>query len=246
MLDRRVATQAHLNFLESRGFASARRVLDFGCGTGEVVRHLLDLGCDAEGVDIQDLWPQSRNAEIANRLHLLDLGNYRLPFEDASFELILSDEVFEHVKDYPTAFREILRVLKPGGATAHRFPGPLTLIEAHTYVPISVLCHSRAYLMVWAMLGRRAPHQRGYSWRDTLAWNLSVMPSVVYPTKAAIRRFAEVAGAHVEFVERAELLQRDFGRAGKIVTMAKRLGLSQAAASVLAPFGQRYMLLRHA
>jgi SAM-dependent methyltransferase len=246
MLDRRTATQSHLTFLQSLGFPRPSRVLDFGCGTGEVVRQLLDLGCDAYGADIQDLWSTSRNTAIADRLHLLDLKHYRLPFDDTSFELVLSDEVFEHVKDYRSAFREILRVLKPGGISAHRFPGPLTLFEAHTHVPISALCHFKPYLTAWALLGVRTPDQRGMSWRVTLASNLGMMGSVVYPTKATIRRYAKDVGADVQFVERAELLHRDFGRAGEAVTLAKRFGLGEVAAAVLAPLGQRYMLLRHA
>src|SRR5690606_4173969 len=128
-------------------------------------------GYDAYGVDVQNIWSGTRNSEIADRLSLLDLENYCLPFGDRSFDLVLSDEVFEHVMDYRTAFDEILRVLKTTGVSAHRFPGPLTLIEGHTRVPISALCHYRPYLAIWAVLGRRTADQRGLSWKETLASN---------------------------------------------------------------------------
>jgi ubiquinone/menaquinone biosynthesis C-methylase UbiE len=48
----------------------------------------------------------------------------RLPFADDSFDAVLSTDTFEHVMDLEGAFREIARVLKPGGAFLSRF-GPL-------------------------------------------------------------------------------------------------------------------------
>jgi SAM-dependent methyltransferase len=39
----------------------------------------------------------------------------RLTFADASLDLIVSEDVFEHIPEYPAAFREVHRVLKPGG-----------------------------------------------------------------------------------------------------------------------------------
>jgi len=48
----------------------------------------------------------------------------RLPFADASFDAVLSTNVFEHVMDLDLAFREIRRVLRPGGSLLTRF-GPL-------------------------------------------------------------------------------------------------------------------------
>jgi hypothetical protein len=44
-------------------------------------------------------------------------------------------------------------------------------------------------------------------------------------------------------VEKQELLLRDFGNAGRLVSRAKRLGLDRLLAGVLAPFAQRYMVL---
>ena len=39
--------------------------------------------------------------------------NYRLPFQDHSIDVAISSQVFEHVANYVTVFRELGRVLKP-------------------------------------------------------------------------------------------------------------------------------------
>ncbi len=47
----------------------------------------------------------------------------KLTFSDGSFDVIITEDVFEHVADYKKAFKEIIRVLKPGGY--HIFTVPL-------------------------------------------------------------------------------------------------------------------------
>ncbi len=51
----------------------------------------------------------------------VDLSN--IPFPDNSIDLIISEDVFEHVEDYDSAMKEIFRVLKPGGE--HIFTVPI-------------------------------------------------------------------------------------------------------------------------
>ena len=46
----------------------------------------------------------------------------RLTFSDAHFDLVITQEVFEHVFDYRRAFREVMRTVRPGGA--HVFTTP--------------------------------------------------------------------------------------------------------------------------
>lgn len=57
----------------------------------------------------------------------------KLTFQDGTFDAVLSLDVLEHVPDYAQAFREFLRVLKPGGTLVATFPftdGPDTLLRA--------------------------------------------------------------------------------------------------------------------
>jgi SAM-dependent methyltransferase len=250
----RRAIDGHLRFLEWLGkpLQPGARVLDFGCGIGQAVEILLDMGYDVHGVDIVDWWrrddywdksyvPQAR---VTERLQRMDEANYRIPFPDGHFEFCFSDQVMEHVRDHVSAFGEIVRVLKPDAISVHRFPGPNMLTEGHLFLPFPVLCYSKAYLAMWAILGRRSPDQRALTWRQALASNVEFMGKVNYPPKARLRRHAAKAGVEIAFLERQELLLRDFGKAGRLVSRAKRLGLGRLLAGLLAPFTQRYMLLK--
>jgi len=100
-------------------FEQGQRVLDFGCGSGRMLRQLYDFTSQSEfwGVDIQAehifwcqryLSPPYRFAITTTIPHL--------PFEDNSFDLIYSGSVFTHIDDLADAWLlEIRRILRPGG-----------------------------------------------------------------------------------------------------------------------------------
>ena len=97
--------------LEGRGF---KRALDVGCGEGRVCRWLSNIGVDAIGID-----PTERLIEEARRRG--PGGDYRiasaeaLPFEDASFDLVVTCLSLIDIPDFRAAIREMTRVLEPGG-----------------------------------------------------------------------------------------------------------------------------------
>src|SRR4051812_27299202 len=84
-----------------RVVAPGATILDYGCGTGELVQLLRAAGFDAYGVDIR--WPGGDYGQIdASELGRSGVLRYyeeggRLPFDDDTFDLIVSDQVFEHV-----------------------------------------------------------------------------------------------------------------------------------------------------
>ena len=90
------------------------RVLDVGCGIGDVVRMLSRRGMRVTGVDIAE--HSLRIARSASQQ-----GDYvvasadRLPFEDGTFDALVSIEVLEHLPDDHAAATEMARVLKPNG-----------------------------------------------------------------------------------------------------------------------------------
>lgn len=90
------------------------RVLDVGCGTGELLEHLQDQGALAAGVD-----PAPRMAELARARAVgadVRLGHFeRLPFDDGAFDALLAVNAFQFAEDPDAALAEAARVLAPGG-----------------------------------------------------------------------------------------------------------------------------------
>lgn len=111
-------------------------LLDFGCGAGEVVQAALDAGFDAWGTDTYaggwQQYAEAGRAVLGSRLRPGDpAAPYALPFADAQFDLVVSNQVFEHVPDLPCAARALHRVMKPGAALVAIFPTREVTIEPH-------------------------------------------------------------------------------------------------------------------
>lgn len=84
--------------------------LDFGCGSGYIVRTLRERGIEAHGVELDR--PQIHQAltpDIRPHVTLYD-GEFPLPFDDGAFDTVFSSEVIEHIPDYETALAEVVRV----------------------------------------------------------------------------------------------------------------------------------------
>ncbi len=92
------------------------RVLDVGCGTGEQIRRIRERGFKVSGVEPA---PRMRALAVQNNpdTKIVDGSITDIPFPDDSFDALLAIEVLRylHREDVLMAYREILRVLKPGG-----------------------------------------------------------------------------------------------------------------------------------
>lgn len=92
------------------------RVLDLGCGAGldvHVAGRLVGPGGRAVGVDLS-----REMLRHGTGLRLVQGDIEHLPFGDAAFDLVTSNGVLNLVPDKDRAFREIRRVLRPGGILA--------------------------------------------------------------------------------------------------------------------------------
>lgn len=166
---RDIVSGLYLNILRDCGYAlpSHPRVLDFGCGNGSTTKAFLDSGIEAHGCDFRfKEGPDAARLAAENRLRLIAPSPYRLPFEDASFDVAVSNQVFEHVKNYPETLSELARVLKPGGLSVHLFPSKWKPVESHVFVPFASVARSKPWLLMWAHAGIRNKSQKGMSARD--------------------------------------------------------------------------------
>jgi ubiquinone/menaquinone biosynthesis C-methylase UbiE len=125
-----IAARELLDSLEWRGNET---VLDVGCGRGlwliTAAKHLTD--GKAIGVDIWSRRLQSGNSPektlenariegVADRVEVQDARAQDLPFEEGTFDVVVSSLVVHHVPktEQRKALQEMVRVLKPGGQLA--------------------------------------------------------------------------------------------------------------------------------
>jgi ubiquinone/menaquinone biosynthesis C-methylase UbiE len=147
-------------------------ILDFGCGNGNSVYQLRKYGFSALGCDFQfKSGDHVEELENSQYIRIIQKSPYRLPFEDDSFDLVFSMQVFEHVQDYQSTLAEIHRVLKPGGASLHIFPSRYRVIESHVFVPFASLFQQYWWLWLWAKLGIRTQYQTQMSAQEVAISN---------------------------------------------------------------------------
>lgn len=113
------ARRSPADFFAGLGLQPGHRVLDVGCGTGDLLRLLAPLVAPgrAVGIDLSETMiaeARSRPGSLAN-LSFQPADATALPFGDASFDRILAAQVLVHVPDPGLALREITRVLASPG-----------------------------------------------------------------------------------------------------------------------------------
>lgn len=97
--------------------AAEPEALDFGCGSGNLTRHLLELGLKVTAADVsQGFLDLVRERFGSDRLKTFRMNGRDLSeLEDASFDLSAAYSVLHHIPDYLAAVSELARLCKVGG-----------------------------------------------------------------------------------------------------------------------------------
>ena len=116
--------KATLELAQAAGLDSAMRILDVGSGIGGTSRYLAhEFGCHVTGIDLTEEYCRTATM-LSDRIGLSELVNYRqgdatnLPFPEASFDVVWTEHVAMNIPDKSALYREMYRVLKPGGILA--------------------------------------------------------------------------------------------------------------------------------
>lgn len=140
------------------------RILDAGCGKGAFLHlaqekysgsetapelygfDLADHGVQGEGFikeAISYLGGDFCDIDWANRLQQVNTGD-AWPYPDGYFDMVVTNQVLEHVKDISQFLSQLRRVLRPNGTSVHIFPLRHVLYEWHLRLPFAHKFRSHA------------------------------------------------------------------------------------------------------
>jgi len=131
------------------------RILDAGCGNLSLIKTLYEHlpkyyqgDFELYGYDLEMFYPPKKfdlmckgnkvfiETDLRSRIRSLDLDEYALPWGDDYFDLVISNQVVEHVSNLGKFYSEITRMLKKGGDQVHCFPSLDVVVEPHLNVPL--------------------------------------------------------------------------------------------------------------
>jgi len=144
------------------------RALDVGCGGGGNAGVLRDLGWQVNGLEYS---PAAAALAASRGLPVVRADARRIPFRDASMDLVMSTDMWEHIDDDEAVAHESFRLLRPGGRLLVAVPCSMKLWSGHDVA----LGHVRRYEREGLTdLVARA----GFEVDDVRSWNVLLRPVV--------------------------------------------------------------------
>jgi len=145
--------------LKEQSAPPAIRILDMGCGGGQLIVFLQnklpllreDIHFELYGFDVIDSHVQVSDyfnttmnllaqkfpeIEWGKRIHLIT-SKQEWPFPDGFFNFVVSNQVMEHVFDHDFSLQQIKRVLTEDGVSIHLFPLKDYIFEGHLLLPFA-------------------------------------------------------------------------------------------------------------
>ena len=123
---------ANLRFLEATGVLMPQRdILEIGSGTGALLHELRTRGLRAQGIELRQAFIEQARAWYGD-IPITPVTGLALPFPDASFDVVMSFDVLEHIPDTDGHLQEVARVLRPGGSYVLQTPNKWTNVVFET------------------------------------------------------------------------------------------------------------------
>ena len=111
---RRLSTTLRRALSYVQSTAAKPRAFDFGCGTGNLTRHLIEMGVDVVAGDVSQKCLQIVVNKFGVKTFLLN-GNDLSEIDSETFDFVACYSVLHHIPDYMKAIYELGRICKNGG-----------------------------------------------------------------------------------------------------------------------------------
>ncbi len=167
--------QRRLNMIvRAAGERISGNILENGCGVGMYVEHLAPFGGKIFGLEYDF---ERAAAAASHSPGIINATGEHLPYPDASFDLVLSHEVLEHVTDDALAAREMVRVLRSPDPSSGKLGGRAVIFVPNRGYPFEThgiywrgkySFGNKLFVnyLPGAWRNKLAPHVRVYSRRD--------------------------------------------------------------------------------
>lgn len=159
----RFGQDRRLNLIRAYAPLERARILDIGCGLGVYVRKFREFSDDVVGIDIDP--KRLREGARTTPGLMLAVGEY-LPFRDDAFDVVVLNEVIEHVQDDQATIAEAVRILRPGGRIVIYAPNRLFPFETHGIYVSERFFFGNIPFVNWLpnpLRNRLVPHARAYT-----------------------------------------------------------------------------------
>lgn len=169
----RFGQERRLALIESHVKLEGRRILDLGCGVGEYVRAFERQGAKSIGLDV-DLVRLKEARRRSGITHWRDsqylaAAGETLPFNNGSLDVVILNEVIEHVENDQATLYEISRTLSDNGHCVIFAPNRLYPFETHGIYLGKRYIFGNIPLINWLprpLRNRLVPHARVYEQSD--------------------------------------------------------------------------------
>ena len=136
--------------LAAAELGGARRVLDVGCGDGQISRLAASLGAQVVGID--PTWNCVSVAQQRGGASFARAEAAALPFASGSFDAVVACLVFEHIREVDQAIAEVARVLSSGGRFCFFLNHPLLQTPNSGWIDDHLLDPPEQYWRIGAYL----------------------------------------------------------------------------------------------
>lgn len=109
--------------------------VDVGCSTGFLADELRSTGCRVIGLDIDVPGLAHAKSRFGDHVDFLCVDGSEMPFPDASIDIVVFNQVYEHVVDADAVMDEIKRVLRRDGVVFCGFGNKYQVMEPHYRLP---------------------------------------------------------------------------------------------------------------